>query len=301
MPELPEVETMRRGITGVTGARIVAAEFPRSRVRPLSIRPRPAVLVPRLEGRTIAAVLRRGKRIVLELSGAAPADTRWLAIEPRMTGLMLVADPPSAEHVRLVLHLEPSRRRGAPTRILFWDRRGLGTIRLHDRAGLDAACGPAKLGPDGLEVTGDDLAARLKASRRAVKVALLDQRVVAGIGNIYAAEILFRVGIDPRTPCRRLPRDAWPSIADAARRVLADAVRLEGSSIGDETYRTADNRTGRYQHEHRVYGLEGEPCAACSRPIERIVQAQRATFFCPACQGRPGARRRRVAGSGRMT
>jgi formamidopyrimidine-DNA glycosylase len=300
MPELPEVETMRRGLAGVAGARIIAAEFPRSRVRPLSIQPRPNVLGPRLADRTIAAVLRRGKRIVLELAGTAPADIRWLAIEPRMTGLMLVTDPPSPEHVRLVLHLEPSRRRGAPTRILFWDRRGLGTIRLHDRAGLEAACGSEKLGPDGLTVTGDDLAMRLKASRRAVKVALLDQRAVAGIGNIYAAEILFRVGIDPRTPCRRLARDAWERIATATRRLLAEAVRLEGSSIGDETYRTADNRAGRFQHEHRVYGLEGAPCAACGTSIVRIVQAQRATFFCPACQNRPGARRRRMAGAGRM-
>ena len=299
MPELPEVETMRRGLAGIAGARIIAAEFPRSRVRPLSIRPRPAALRPRLTGRTIAAVLRRGKRIVLELAGTAPADTRWLAIEPRMTWLMLVTDPPTPEHVRLVLHLEPSRRRGAPRRILFWDRRGLGTIRLHDQAGLEAACGPGKLGPDGLEVTGADLAARLKTSRRAVKVALLDQRAVAGIGNIYAAEILFRVGIDPRTSCRRLARDAWERIATAARHVLAEAVRLEGSSIGDETYRTADDRAGRFQHEHRVYGLEGAPCAACGAAIVRVVQAKRATFFCPGCQSRPGARRR-VAGSGRM-
>lgn len=291
MPELPEVETMRRGIAGAAGARIVAVEFPRSRVRPLSIRPRPAALGRRLAGRTIAAVQRRGKRIVLELAGTAPADTSWLVIEPRMTGLMLVVEPPSPEHVRLVLELEPSRRGKAPTRVQFWDRRGLGTIRLHDRAGLDAACGPAKLGPDGLDVTGEDLAGRLKTSRRAVKVALLDQRAVAGIGNIYAAEILWRVGIDPRTPCRRLARAAWERIAATTRGVLAEAVQLEGSSIGDETYRTADNRVGRFQHEHRVYGREGKPCVACGTPIVRLVQAQRATFFCPACQSRPCAGR----------
>ena len=291
---------MRRGIANAAGARIIAAEFPRGRVRPLSIQPRPTVLGPRLADRTIAAVQRRGKRIVLELAATAAADTRWLVIEPRMTGLMLVTDPPSAEHVRLVLHLERARHRDAPRRILFWDRRGLGTIRLHDQAGLEAACGPEKLGPDGLTVTGDELAKRLKASRRAVKVALLCQRAVAGIGNIYAAEILCRVGIDPRTRCRQLTRDAWERIAAAARQVLAEAVRLEGSSIGDETYRTPDNRAGRFQHEHRVYGLEGTACAACSASIVRIVQAQRATFFCPACQQRPGARRRRVARSGRM-
>ncbi|NDC54367.1 MAG: bifunctional DNA-formamidopyrimidine glycosylase/DNA-(apurinic or apyrimidinic site) lyase [Planctomycetia bacterium] len=291
MPELPEVETMRRGLAAVAGARIVAVEFPRSHVRPLSIRPGPAVLARRLEGRTIADVLRRGKRVVLELTGAAGRDEpHWLAIEPRMTGLMLVADPPSPEHVRLVLRLAPASRRG-PRVVRFWDRRGLGTIRLHDRAAFEAACGPARLGPDGLAVGGDDLASRLSASRRAVKVALLDQRVVAGIGNIYAAEILFRVGIDPRTPCRRLPLGAWARLAAAMRHVLAEAVRLEGSSIDDETYRTADNRLGRFQHEHRVYGRADEPCTACGTPIVRLVQAQRATFFCPSCQARGGSAR----------
>jgi len=293
MPELPEVETMRRGIAGVAGARILAAEFPRTRVRPLTVEPRPAVLGRRLVGRTIAAVLRRGKRVVLELTDDdRPTDTRWLAIEPRMTGLMLLVDPPTEEHLRLVLTLDQGGRRDGPTRLLFWDRRGLGTIRLYDRAGLDAACGPRKLGPDGLDVTGDDLAERLGNSRRAVKPALLDQRAVAGIGNIYAAEILFRVGIDPRSACRRLSRDAWERIAAATRSVLAEAVQCEGSSIGDETYRTADNRVGQFQHRHHVYGREGEPCAACGTPVLRIVQAQRATFFCEECQRRAGARGR---------
>lgn len=294
MPELPEVETMCRGLDCVVGGRIVAAGFPRSRVRPLAITPAPAVLGQRLAGRTIAAVRRRGKRVVLELAGDdRSADSLWLAIEPRMTGLMLVADPPSQEHVRLVLELDHGRRfPDRPRRVLFWDRRGLGTITLYDRAGLEAACGATTLGPDGLEVTGVDLATRLGRSRRAVKPALLDQRAVAGIGNIYAAEILFRVGIDPRSLCRRLPAEAWERIASAARSVLAEAVRFEGSSIGDETYRTADNRVGRFQHRHRVYGRADLPCLTCDQPIVRIVQTQRATFFCPRCQTRPGSRRR---------
>lgn len=292
MPELPEVETMCRGLDCVVGGRIIAVEFPRSRVRPLAITPAPATLGRRITDRTLAAVRRRGKRVVLELAGDdRSADVLWLAIEPRMTGLMLVAEPPSSDHVRLVLELDHGRR-DRPQRVLFWDRRGLGTITLYDRAGLEAACGAAKLGPDGLEVTGVDLAARLGRSRRAVKPALLDQRAVAGIGNIYAAEILFRVGIDPRSPCRRLSAEAWERIASAARSVLAEAVRFEGSSIGDETYRTTDNRVGRFQHRHRVYGRADLPCRSCGQPIVRIVQAQRATFFCPQCQTRPGSRRR---------
>ena len=282
MPELPEVETMCRGIAGIVGRRIAAATFPRSRMRPISIEPAAATLAQRLAGRTIAGVGRRGKRIVIELAAGAGDARRWLAIEPRMTGLMLLVEPPSAEHVRMVV--EFAGRGPAP--LIFWDRRGLGTIRLLDDAGLDRACGPHRHGPDGLVVTGDDLAARLRHSRRAVKVALLDQRAVAGIGNIYAAEILFRCGLDPRSRCRRLGRDQWRRIAKETRRVLAEAVRHEGSSIGDETYRTADNRVGRFQKRHRVYGREGEPCTACGAEIVRIVQAQRATFFCPTCQRR---------------
>ena len=273
---------MRRGIAGVAGGRIADVAFPRSRVRPISIEPRASSLARRLAGRHVAGVHRRGKRIVIEIAADGSDERRWLAIEPRMTGLMLLVEPPTVEHVRMVVEFA-----GRPaSRLIFWDRRGLGTIRLFDDAGLDRACGPHKHGPDGLVVTGDDLAAALGESRRAVKVALLDQRAVAGIGNIYAAEILFRCGIDPRSRCRRLKRAQWDTVALETRRVLAEAVRHEGSSIGDETYRTADNRVGRFQKRHRVYGREGEPCAGCGSEIVRIVQAQRATFFCNACQRR---------------
>ena len=233
---------------------------------------------------------------MLEL--AAPKEPPlWLVIEPRMTGLMLVVEPPSTEHVRLELALAAGRG-AAAGRVRFWDRRGLGTVRLLDARGLERACGTAKLGPDGLVVGGAELAARLGRSRRAVKVALLDQRAVAGIGNIYAAEILFRAGIDPRTPCRRLRPDAWDRIAALTCAVLAEAVEHEGSSIGDETYRTAAGTPGRFQSRHRVYGREGRPCPRCRGPIVRIVQAQRATFFCPNCQLRGGSRSSRHKRSG---
>jgi len=144
-----------------------------------------------------------------------------------------------------------------------------------------------------------DLAARLGGSRRRVKVALLDQRAVAGIGNIYASEILHRAAIDPRTPCHKLSTAAWGEVAAAARGILASAVAHEGSSIGDELYRTADNRKGGFQALHRVYGLADTPCQTCGGPIERIVQAQRSTFFCATCQPKFRSGRRR-AGSGQM-
>jgi formamidopyrimidine-DNA glycosylase len=291
MPELPEVETMRRGIAHLAGGRIEAASFPRGPVRPISTHPAPRTIVRRLARRTLAAVRRFGKRIAVELAPLGRAGREWLVIEPRMTGLMLVVEPPTRQHVRLELTIAGP---AGPGRLCFWDRRGLGTIRLLDDRGLDAACGPARLGPDGLEVTGEQLATRLGGSRRAVKVALLDQRAVAGIGNIYAAEILLAAAIDPRAPCRRLDAAAWDRIAGAARRLLAEAVRLEGSTIGDETYRTADSRVGRFQLRHRVYGREGRPCRRCGGAIERIVQAQRSTFFCPQCQWHPRGRSRRV-------
>jgi len=283
MPELPEVETMRRGIAGICGRQIKNVEFPRSHVRPISVEPRPATLAKCLTGRTVAGVHRRGKRLVIEVAPGSGDARRWLVIEPRMTGLMLLVRPPSIEHVRMTVEFAG----GGSPRLVFWDRRGLGTVRLFDDAGLGRACGPHKHGPDGLVVDGDQLASALGRSRRAVKVALLDQRAVAGIGNIYAAEILFRCGLDPRSRCRRLNRDQWKRIAAETRRVLAEAVRHEGSSIGDETYRTADSRAGRFQKRHRVYGREGEQCLGCGAAIVRIVQAQRATFFCPVCQRRP--------------
>lgn len=305
MPELPEVETMRRGLAVVVGRRIAAVDFPRGPVRPLTVRPRPATIAARLAGRSIAAVERRGKRVVLAIADPPAPPDAWLVIEPRMTGLVLLVDPPSVDHVRLVVHLDPSppagpslRRRAPPSRVIVWDRRGLGTISLVDRRGLEAACGSTVLGPDGLVVTGVDLADRLGESRRAVKVALLDQRAVAGIGNIYASEILHRVGIDPRIACRRLPRARWDAIARATRDVLREAVRLQGSSIGDRTYRTVRSRPGRFQARHRVYGREHAACGTCGTPVRRIVQAQRSTFFCPTCQGARGGFRGRLAADG---
>ena len=279
---------MRRGIAHLAGWRITGASFPLHGVRPILLTPRRTTLSRRLEGRTLAAVARFGKRVAVELAPTARHGREWLVIEPRMTGQLLVTDPPTVTHVRMILELGASRR--PPRRLIFWDRRGLGTIRLFDGRGLAAALGPAKLGPDGLSVEAADLRDRLGRSRRAVKVALLDQRAVAGIGNIYAAEILHRAAIDPRAACRRLPPAAWDAIAAATRAILAEAVACEGSTIGDATYKTADNRAGSFQDRHRVYGREGLPCTACGTPIVRCVQGQRSTFYCPACQWQPRRR-----------
>lgn len=276
MPELPEVETMRRGIADAAGATIAAASPCDCARRPIAFKPKFPTLERRLVGRRIDAVDRLGKRVVLRLDSG---DS--LIFEPRMTGLVLISDPPSAEHLRFELRLKGSRL----THVWYWDRRGLGSVRLLSPAELADELGPEKLGPDALSIGSDELRERLAGSRRAIKVALLDQRVVAGIGNLYAAEILHVAKIDPRRTCDQLSGPQWRRLYDAMRMVLDEAIRYEGSTLSDGTYRNALNKEGGYQNQHRVYDRENAECPTCERTqIVRIVQAQRSTFFCPKCQ-----------------
>jgi formamidopyrimidine-DNA glycosylase len=280
MPELPEVETMRRGILGVVGARIRDVERVACRRRPIAIAPRIDHFRRRAVGRTIRAVGRVGKRVVVRLDSG---DS--IVMEPRMTGLVLVADPPSHEHLRFRCALTGAN---GTRELLYWDRRGLGSVRLFSPEEFESAFGPEKLGPDALAMTAELFKARLKGSRRAVKVALLDQRAVAGIGNLYASEILHLALVHPAARCDRLSRHQWQRIADATREVLDAAIRYEGSTLGDGTYRNALNQEGGYQKHHRVYDRAGTNCPRCAdgSQIVRIVQAQRSTFYCPTCQGK---------------
>ncbi|MEX2316629.1 MAG: bifunctional DNA-formamidopyrimidine glycosylase/DNA-(apurinic or apyrimidinic site) lyase [Pirellulales bacterium] len=277
MPELPEVETMRRGILGIVGARIRDVERVACRRKPIAITPRIDRFRRRTVGRTICAVERVGKRVVVRLDSSDA-----IVLEPRMSGLILVADPPSREHLRFRCTLTGNGTR----EFLYWDRRGLGSVRLFSPVEFEVAFGPAKLGPDALAMTADLFRQQLGQSRRAIKVALLDQRAVAGIGNLYASEILHLAGIHPAARCHRLSRGQWPALSDATHAVLEAAIRHEGSTLGDGTYRNALNQEGGYQNHHRVYDRGGKACQRCGggRSIVRIVQAQRSTFFCPACQ-----------------
>jgi formamidopyrimidine-DNA glycosylase len=276
MPELPEVETMCRGIALVVGSRIRDLRRPRSRLRPIKVTPRLSDFRRRVRGRRIVAVGRRGKRVVVELDGGDR-----VVFEPRMTGLVLLAHPPDAEHLRLVFELSGRRTR----RLLFWNRRGLGVVRLVSPRQFDRDYGPQKLGPDALEILPQTLRRRLGPGRRAIKVALLDQRAVAGIGNLYASEILHRAGIHPERPCNSLRPAEWHKLRAAMREVLEEGIRHQGSTLRDGTYRVARNQPGSYQILHRVYQRAGQRCLQCGRAeIARIVQARRATFFCPYCQ-----------------
>ena len=278
MPELPEVETMRRGVLGIVGGRIKDVERTACRRKPIAIAPRIDHFRRRVVGQTIREVGRVGKRVVLRLDSEDA-----IVLEPRMTGLILVADPPSREHLRFRCQVTGSRTR----ELLYWDRRGLGNVRLFSPKEFDTVFGPDKLGPDALAMTAELFRTQLGGSRRAVKVALLDQRAVAGIGNLYASEILHVAEVHPARRCDKITRTQWQAIAAATHAVLETAIRYEGSTLGDGTYRNALNQAGSYQNHHRVYDKAGESCVRCGgdAKILRIVQAQRSTFYCRQCQG----------------
>ena len=278
MPELPEVETMRRGVLGITGATIKSAARTPCPKRPIEIRPTIGRLNKRVAGRKIASVDRLGKRVVIRLD----SDDR-LIFEPRMTGLVLIADPPTTIHLRFALELS-----GVPVKeLLFWDRRGLGKVTLLSDRQYQQKLTDGSLGPDALSIDAEQLRERLRHSRREIKVALLDQSAVAGVGNLYASEILHLAGVHPQTRCDKMRQKRWSLIHQCMIDILETAIKYEGSTLSDGTYRNALNKSGGYQNEHRVYDCAGKTCPTCHRQsIERIVQAQRSTFFCKKCQTR---------------
>lgn len=278
MPELPEVETMRRGLLPLVGLTVRQVVQPPCQRRPIAVEPSWSSLRRRMIGRSITGIGRVGKRVVVELSGA------WrLVVEPRMTGLVSLADVPTPDHLRLIMRCADEHRQAE---LLYWDRRGLGIVRLLTNDEFTERYSHDRLGPDALSITVDALRDRLKTSRRAIKVALLDQRALAGVGNLYASELLHVAAISPRRRCDSLRVAEWAAIHAALVDVLEEAIRYEGSTLADGTYRNALNKAGGYQNCHRVYDRAGQPCPRCQRPVERIVQAQRATFYCPGCQRR---------------
>ena len=278
VPELPEVETMVRGIRPhIAGRRLAAVRRCRCSCKPILIEPSLRSIARRVVGTTVAGVHRLGKRVVLELSSGD-----LFVIEPRMTGLMLLESPPDRGHLRFQWRFESG---GDYESLWFWDRRGLGTVRLFSAEQYRQELGPNRLGPDALEMTKADWLARCAKTHRAVKTALLDQKWVSGIGNLYASEILHAARIHPELPADALTARRIGRLAAVVQDVLQEAIRYEGSTLGDGTYRNALNQNGGYQSEHRVYAREGEVCVTCGKAlICRIVQNQRSTFFCPLCQ-----------------
>lgn len=276
MPELPEVETMRRGLLPVVGATLADVDFVKTRFKSILVTPRTDHFRRKAKGQCIVNMGRVGKRLLIHL-----ANEHAIVIEPRMTGLVLLGKPPDQDHLRVGFRLE----HGPVETLWFWDRRGLGTVRLMSPLEQIERLGPDKLGPDALLVTSEQLQARMATSRRPIKVALLDQKLIAGVGNLYASELLHVARVHPEKRCDRISKKQWLAIRSAMVQVLRDAIQHEGSTLSDGTYRNALNVEGGYQNCHRVYNREGEQCPRCrDSRIQRIVQAQRSTFFCSKCQ-----------------
>lgn len=278
MPELPEVETMRRGLFPSIGGQITSVEFPRSRYRPIAMSPAATDWSGRIQGRFVVAIDRVAKRVLIRLD-----NQDSIVFQPKMAGLTLISDPPTLDHVRLAIGL----KNAACDRIIYWDRRGLGTAHLWTNGECERFLGPSVLGPDALVITASEFYERYSKLSRPVKPALLDQKLVAGVGNLYASEILHRAGIDPRLVCRKISKPKWNRIHELMQAVLLQAIENEGSTLSDGTYRNAINGEGGFQHFHLVYARDGQLCRTCeSAQIKRVVQSQRSTFFCPACQKR---------------
>ena len=282
MPELPEVETVRRGLAPVVeGQRVGAVQMNRPDLR----WPMPADLVARLTGARFETMRRRSKYLLADL------DTdETLIIHLGMSGRMLVSgdplghfvrDHPVAEkHDHVVIDFENG------TRVTFNDPRRFGMMDLTPTAEVPDHWLLRELGPEpnGNVFSGAHLAAHFKDKRAPVKSALLDQRIVAGLGNIYVCEALFRAGISPKRSAGRISRVRLDDLASNVGDVIAEAIKAGGSSLRD--FRQADGELGYFQHKFAVYDRGGEACSrpACTGEIRRIVQSGRSTFYCSQCQ-----------------
>ena len=268
MPELPEVETVRRSLLPIVGARIDSVEVREPRLRRVVAHD----FALRLTGRVIHGIERRGKYLLFQLS-----EDEALLSHLGMSGALLLqpAGTPPETHDHVSLHLSDGRQ------VTFNDPRRFGLMRV-GRADEFEELG--NVGPDPLsdDFSVHDLAALARGRKKPVKNLLMDQRALGGIGNIYANEILFRAGIRPGRQARRLTRTELQRLFDATRDILRRAIRLGGSSISD--YRDGDGRPGYFQLRLKVYDRAGKPCARCRTPVRRAVHAGRSSFYCPACQ-----------------
>lgn len=269
MPELPEVETVVRGLAaGVVGRRFESVWIGNGD----KFRPSPEALAAGLTGRTATRAWRVGKFLFLDLD-----DGQTLAGHLRMTGQFLLVSP--ATPVEPHTHLTAALSDGLELR--WRDVRRFGWLELVERADTDRLL--AGLGPDALVVDAAEFARRLAGSGRALKALLLDQSCVAGVGNIYADEILFRAGIRPLQVPRALTAKRVRRLHEVMQTVLHEAIAANGSSF-DSNYRAVNGESGAFQDAHFVYGRAGLPCKVCGRAIERILVAQRSSCFCGRCQ-----------------
>jgi len=270
MPELPEVETVRRGLAlKMTGRKIVEAELRRQDLR----RPFPPMLSRTLTGSKIGKLSRRGKYILIELD-----DNGTLLLHLGMSGRITAgpAGAPHATHDHVILTLDDG------TVVRFNDARRFGLLDYMRRGEESAHPLLAGMGPEPLEpgFDGNYLAQKLAGKMTPLKAALLDQKIVAGLGNIYVCEALYRAGLSPRRLAATVTGARATKLVAAIKATLNDAIEAGGSSLRD--YVQADGELGYFQHKWAVYGREGEPCPGCTckEGVQRIVQSGRSTFFC---------------------
>lgn len=283
MPELPEVETVVRGLRPhLPGRRIVRIELGKT-----DFMDDPAALERELPGRRFADVTRVGKYIRMSLADAqaGKASASQLIIHLGMTGRLSVHSPgePLPRHTHFVAALDDARE------LRFTDPRRFGQIFLARDA--EKAEWLAPLGPEPLEISAEEFRARLQGRAARIKSLLLDQRFLRGVGNIYADEALWRARIHPLCRAGSLSRGDAMKLRAALQCVLKKAIARGGSSISD--FLDADGRPGSYQREHCVYGRQAEPCLRCRARIRRIVIAGRSSHFCPRCQRAPRTSRRK--------
>ena len=272
MPELPEVETTRRGLAPHVVNQRVRTAIVRNRALRLPI---PRQLPQLVAGTTIRALERRGKYLLFDCGSGT------LIVHLGMSGrLWLVeARTPVETHDHFDLVLENKRA------VRLRDPRRFGLVLWQKKNALEhkllAGIGPEPLSP---AFDGDYLYAATRARSAAVKLVLMDSHLVAGVGNIYASEALFRAGINPRVPAQRIGRSRYAVLAGKIRETLEAAIQAGGSTLRD--YVGGDGRAGYFQNEHLVYGRGGEPCFTCGGTIRELRQGQRSTFYCASCQRR---------------
>jgi len=276
MPELPEVESLRRILVRSAVGRTIV----RVRVGEKRLRQRVAPdFAAKITGHRIVKLTRRAKYLIVELDG----DHVMLvhlgmsgSLTHRQAGFRVDDFDPRHDHLEFLLDDD--------TRLVYNDPRRFGLIRLVERAALTSTAELKGLGPEPLsrEFSAGYLAAKARGRTAAIKNVIMDQRIVAGIGNIYASEILFRAGVRPTRRAGRVTRGEIEKIAAATPLILRAAIGSNGTTF--RSYRDSRGQPGRFADRLRVYGREGEPCFTCSTPIRNIVVGQRASFYCPKCQ-----------------
>jgi formamidopyrimidine-DNA glycosylase len=278
MPELPEVETVARGLRSLAGRQIVYVRLGKT-----DFIEDPAALSEHLPGRRIQDVRRYGKFLVLDLEPAGRDSRRSLLVHLGMTGQLVASRPeaPVAPHTHAFFGLDDGRE------LRYTDIRRFGRMLLVAESQREAAL--SRLGADPLEVTEAEFRERLAGRRTRIKALLLDQHVLRGMGNIYADESLWRARIHPARHGTSLTPREISRLRRGIRAVLSEAIRLRGSSVSD--YVDAAGLPGAYQQRHRVYRREGQGCFRCGARIRRAIVAGRSSYFCGRCQRAPRPRR----------